>query len=98
MGTCLHGSNKKGDDEMTETTRKKLDQLVARFEKCDAFYADPDQPQAKKDAWRPKMEALVDELGAEYERLYALGVVGPDDLPRATAENAKMIFNAREVT
>ena len=78
-------------------SRERFDSLVASFKKADAFYADPKQPQAKKDAWRPKMEALVDELAELYCKLLAEGVVGPGDLPPVTEEGARMIFNAKEV-
>ena len=79
------------------TERERFNSLVASFKKADTFYADPKQPQAKKDAWRPKMEALVDELAALYQELLAEGKVTSADLPEATEDTAKMIFNGRMI-
>ena len=80
---------------MTDLHRFK--ELVDRYKKAERFYSDPHQPAKAKDAWRPKMEALVDELAELYCKLLAEGVVGEGDLPPVTEESARMIFNAREV-
>ena len=77
--------------------KKRFDTLVDRYRKAERFYSDPNQPQKAKEAWRPKMEELVDELAELYCKLLAEGVVGPGDLPPVTEEGARMIFNAKEV-
>ena len=76
---------------------RRFKELRGRFVKAEKFYSDPDQPQAKKEAWRPELNKLVDDLAAEYQRLFADGKVTPADLPECTPEYAKMMFNCTEV-
>ena len=77
---------------------ERFNLLKTRFIKAEKFYSDPDQPQAKKEAWRPELNKLVDDLAAEYQRLVANGKVTPADLPECTPEYTKMMFNCTEVT
>ena len=77
---------------------RRFNELKTRFINAEKFYSDPDQPQKRKEEWRPELNKLVDDLAAEYQRLFADGKVTPADLPKCTPEYAKMMFNCTEVT
>ena len=76
--------------------KQRLKMLVDRFNKAEAFFASP-APPSEKAKWQGKLDALVDELAKEYERLRKQGKASPADLPAANYDNAKMVLRGREV-
>ena len=76
---------------------RRFNELKTRFIKAEKFYSDPHQPHKRKEEWRPELNKLVDDLAAEYQRLFADGKVTPADLPECTPGYAKMMFNCTEV-
>ena len=72
----------------------RFNELLERFQKAEAFYAS-NAPQAKKEAHRPELNKVVDELATLYTKLSAEGKA--PDLPEATYEQGKMMFNGIEI-
>ena len=73
---------------------KRFKELSTRFQKAEKFYAS-DAPDAQKEKFRDKLDALVDELATLYTKLSAEGKA--PDLPEATYEQGKMMFRGVEI-